>query len=286
MTLAVEIKAGLTPETSSATASGTDQHVITDTEVKSFGISTKPLKEAVAKYFGKSPNDAYLHSDTPWGDLYRTYGWPQVQTILVPESASIIGLETKPTIIATQTFTNKSSHKATFSAGIQQQVANTTSNTWSSTDTITIGQKFIYKVAFLGTGGGGETSFTYSHTWGESKTESLTITVGQQGGVSVPLDPGESAKAILTASRGVMKVRIVYKAYLIGCTAINYNPTWKDHHFWALDIAAVMAAARIQNLKRFTEDIEVGFYANSEIKTEDLNGNVTHTFSAAALPAA
>lgn len=282
----IEIKAGLTADTSSVTASGSDQHIITDQEVGSFGITDGPLKNAIAKYFGQGPNDAYLHSDTPWGDLYRTYGWPQVQTILVPESATITGLETQPTIVATQVFSNQSNVKGTFNVGISQQVANTTSSTWSKSDTITVGQKFTYKVSFLGTGGGGETSFSYSHTWGESKTESLTITVGQSSGVSVPLDPGQSVTAELTASRGTLKVRIVYKAYLIGSTAINYNPTYKGHHFWCLDLGSVMGAAGIPNLQRFTEDIEVGFYANSKIELKDATGSVTKTFLSAVRPAA
>lgn len=278
----ISIHAGLTADTSNVTASGIDQHVITDTEVNSFGITDGALKNAIGKYFGQNPNDAYLHSDTPWGDLYRTYGWPQVQTILVPESATITGITSQPTIVATQVFSNDSKVKGTFNVGISQQVANTTSNTWSKSDTITVGQKISYKVSFLGTGGGGETSFSYSHTWGESKTETLTVTVGTSSGVSVTLDPGQSVSAQLTASRGTMKIRIVYKAYLIGDTAINYNPTYKGHHFWALDIGSVMAAGGIQNIQRFTEDIEVGFYTNSKIELKDGAGNLMHEFLATA----
>ena len=100
--------------------------------------------------------------------------------------------------------------------------------------------------------------------------------------MSVALDPGQSVTAELTASRGTLKARIVYKAYLIGSTAINYNPTFKGHHFWGLDLNAVMAAAGIPSLQRFTEDIEVGFYANSKIELKDATGSVTNTFLSAA----
>jgi hypothetical protein len=282
MGIDVSITAGLTANTSSVNASGSVEHVITDTEVKSFGIQDGPLKNAIGKYFGKNPNDAYLHSDTPWGDLYRTYNWPQVQTVLVVESATITGITSEPTIVATQVFSNNSNVKGTFNVGISQQVANTTSNTWSKTDTITVGQKITYKVGFLGTGGGGETSMTYAHSWGESKTETLAVTVGTSSGVSVVLDPGQSVTAQLTASRGVMKVRMVYKAYLIGVTAINYNPTYRDHHFWALDIAGVMAAGGIQDVQRVTEDIQIGFYANSKIQLINSAGAVTSSFVASA----
>lgn len=285
MGIDISIKAGLNKETSSVNASGSVQHVITDTEVKSFGIQDGDLKKAVGKFFGKAPNDAYLHSDTPWGDLYKTYNWPQVQVVLVVDSATIIGITSEPVIVATQKFTNNSQVKGTFNVGISDQVNNTSSNTWSNTDSITVGQKFTYKVEFLGTGSGGETSMSYSQTWGESKTESLSVTVGTQSGVSVPLDPGQSVEAQLTASRGVMKVRIVYKAYLIGDTAVNYNPTYKDHHFWALNIGQVMAAGGISNLKSITEDIEIGFYANSTIELKDSSGQIRTAFMAVAKPA-
>ncbi|MGB9426497.1 MAG: hypothetical protein WCB09_08645, partial [Methylocella sp.] len=142
MGIEVSIKAGADAATSSVNASGSVQHIITDTERKTFGIQDAGLKNAVGKFFGKEPNDAYLHSDTPWGDLYKTYGWPEVQTVLVVESATIRGITSEPVIVATKTFTNKSKVKATFNAGISDQVSNTSTSSWSQTDTITVGQKF------------------------------------------------------------------------------------------------------------------------------------------------
>ncbi len=284
MGIEVSVKAGLTTDTSSVNASGSVQHVITDEEVRSFGIQDSALKNAIAKYFGKAPNDAYLHSDTPWGDLYKTYNWPQVQTVLVVDSASITGITSQPTIVAKQVFSNTSKIPGNFNVGISQQVTNQVDNTWSQTNTIKVQQTFKYNVSFLGTGGGGETSIGYEHAWGQSKTESLAVTVGTTSGVSVTLQPGQSVTAQLTASRGVMKVRIVYKAYLIGSTAINYNPTYRDHHFWALDIGGVMAAGGIQNAQRFTEDLSIGFYANSKIELLDAVGQLTQSFVASARP--
>jgi hypothetical protein len=287
MGIDIDIRAGLTTGTSNASASGSEQHIITDTEVSSFKISDGALKDAVGKYFGKNPNDAYLHSDTPWGDLYKTYGWPQVQTVLVVQSATITGITSEPVIVAQQSFKNTSSVKGTFNVGISQTVTDTATSSWTKTDTVTVGQKFTYKISFLGSGGGGETSLTYSHSWGETTTESKAITVGTTSGVSVALDPGQAVNAVLTASRGVMTVRLVYRASLIGDAAINYNPTYKDHHFWALDIGGVMNAGGIVNSQTFTEDIEIGFYANSQVELRDPTTNEKRAvFSSAMRPAA
>ena len=69
-----------------------------------------------------------------------------------------------------------------------------------------------------------------------------------------------------------MNIRIVYKAYLTAVTAINYNPTYKDHHFWALPIDAVMAAASIPNSTTVTQDIQAGYYSNANVPLTDPQG--------------
>lgn len=280
--ITVQIVAGLTTSSSSVTASGSVQHIITDTEVNSFGVQDGNLKNAVGKYFGKNPNDAFLHSPTPWNDLYKTYGWPQVQTVLTVASATITGITSQPVIVAQQTFKNNSNKQGTFNVGISDTVTDTVESNWSTTNSIDVTQTVEYGISFLGTGGGGSTSISYSRTWGQGGSNSQSVAVGASQGVTVVLDPGESVLAQLTASRGVMKVRIVYQASLIGASAINYNPTFKDHHFWGLDLPSVMNAAQIKNSLQFTEDIEIGFYTNSEIELKDPSGKAVPALKAMA----
>ena len=269
MGISISIVAGQDETASSVNATGTVQHVITDQERTTFGLGDKQLKDAVKAYFGKSPNDAYLHSPTPWGDLYKKYSWPQVQMVLVVQSAEILGITSEPVTVKTQDFVNDSSKKGTFNVAISESVNNTTSSNWSTGGTLTVGQKFSYGVKFLGAGAEGETSLSYSQSWGVGGQESKSITVGSTAGVSVELDPGEAVVAVLSASRGVMKVRVRYAAYLIGNTAINYNPTYKKHHFWSLGISGVMAKGGISNSIKSTEDIEIGYYSNSKVELKD-----------------
>lgn len=277
----ISVVAGTTAATSSVTAYGFDAHIITDHERESFTITNKPLKEAVKAYKGKKPDDVYVHSPTPWGDLYEKYGWAEVETILIVKSAEVLGVSSEPVIVSTQTFTNTSSKTATFNAAIQDQVTNTVEHSWSSTDAIEISQSFTYEVGFLGTGAGGETSMSYSHEWGQSKTESESITVGSTSGVEVTLEPGESVQAQLIASRGKMQVRITYMAYLSGQTAVNYDDTYQGHHFYGLNINNVMEADNLPTTMKFTEDIEIGYYSNTTIKVIDANQQVKATYSPA-----
>lgn len=188
---------------------------------------------------------------------------------MVAQSAEILEITSQPVIVKTQEFENNSDHEATFNVAISEQLNNTTSSNWSTGGTLSIGQKFEYGVSFLGTGGKGETSMSYSQSWGVGGQESKSITVGSTSGVSVTLGPGESVIAELSASRGVMKVRIRYKAYLIGSTAINYYPTYKDHHFWSLNIGSVMSKGNISNSVPSTEDIEIGYYSNAKVELKN-----------------
>ena len=94
--------------------SGSVQHVISDDERVTFGVGDNELKQAVDSYFGRRPNDAYLHSPTPWGDLYKRFSWEQVETVVVAESAQILEITSQPEIVKSETFENSSSYAADF----------------------------------------------------------------------------------------------------------------------------------------------------------------------------
>ena len=283
MGLTVQITAGPDAKSSSIAAAGSIQHVITDKEVSAFGLNDAKLKAAVGAYFGKAPNDAYLKGPTPWNDLYKTYGWEQVQVVLAVKNAQILGITSNPEIIKTTTLRNDSSKSGSFSASVNDSVTNTTETNWNETTTVDFSQSVEYSVEFEGLGSvGGSTTWSFSQSFGVGGSKSQSVTVGSDQGVYVDLDPGELVDAQLTVSRGVLKARIFYDAYLIGSTAINYNPTYKGHHFWALPVQAVMAAGGIANNRAITEDIEVGYYSNAQVKLSDSKKVALHAVAAAA----
>ena len=282
MSIRINIVASEDKSVSRVNATGSVQHIITDAERRTFRLSDSQLKKAVNEYHGKRPNNAYLHSPTPWKDLYKRYNWEQVQTVLVVQKAEILSVRSKPLILKTEELSNSIGKRATFSTEISVEISNTASSSWTTGGALTIGQKFSYGVEFLGTGVGGETSLSYEQSWGIGGQESKTVTIGSTSGVSVELDPGETVIAELSASQGVMKVRIHYNAYLIGRTALNYNPKYKGHHFWGLGIRGVMSKAGISNSVKSTEDIEISYYANSRIALKDKKTKaVKATFSLA-----
>ncbi len=78
------------------------RNFISSEERGTFKIRDTQLKAAIAKSFGKAPTDAYLHSNTPWGDLYKTYNWPQTQTVVNCISAEIVGITSEPMVLKNQ----------------------------------------------------------------------------------------------------------------------------------------------------------------------------------------
>jgi hypothetical protein len=261
----IKIVAGKDAQSSSVTATGYSSEVVTDAERKKFGLEDSDLKDAVKAYFGKRPKDAYVKSKTPWGDLYKKHSWSEVHRVTRVHSAKILEVSSEPSIIAKKSFDNTSNVGGTFNASISETVTNSTESSWSMEDSISVSQSFSYDVSFLGTGGGGETGFEYSHTWGQGGSESQSVTVGSSSGVSVYLEPGQSVASHLNVSKGSMKVEIVYEVYLTGTTAINYNPKYKGHHFWDLGIAGVMKSGDIDNRIYVTQIIEVGFYSDGAV---------------------
>jgi len=150
----ITIVAGPDAKSSSVKVSGSISEVITDADRSVFKIEDSQLKDAINTYFGKRPNDAYVKSKTPWGDLYSTYNWTEVHRNVRVHSAKIVEVTSSPTILSKKTLANNSSVSGSFEASISENVSNTTESNWSEEDSFTVGQSFSYDVSFLGSGGG------------------------------------------------------------------------------------------------------------------------------------
>ena len=271
MGITISIIASDSAKNSSVQASGSIEHVITNNEANIFGLDDHGLKSAVDDYFGRTPDDAYLHKPTPWGDLYTRYGWPQVKSTMNVISAEVLEMTSEPVALASRRFDNNHSTPATFNADLSDTVTESTESNWSETYGFEVGQTISYGVEFSGVNIGGETSMSYSQEFGRGGSQSKEVSISTTSGVSFELAPGEQAEVEMTGSRGVLKVQLTYEITLSGDTAVNYNPTHKGHHFWALPINAVLESAGKPTSFTMTEVIEVGYYSNGEISVNKIN---------------
>ncbi|XP_052747887.1 spherulin-2A-like [Galleria mellonella] len=251
--------------------SGNQVGIISDEERNTFELNDNNLKNSVRSYFGLRPDDAFLRSPTPWGDLYKTYGWSQVARTLEPRNGKILKITSKPVIVLEQIFENNSSKPALFNVGISQTVENTVSSSWSKGGELSVGQEINYGFDIEVANGGGTTSLSYTSSFGENTEKSESVTVGASSAMEILLQPGQVVVASLQATRGYIQVEIEYDASLNGQSAVNYADTFKGHHFWALDIRAVMSSGGLSNSKVSKETITIGFYSNSKVVVLDKN---------------
>ena len=266
----ISIIAGKDAQSCSVTASGQVQHIITDEEMETFKVTNGELMMALYKGNGRMPTVPYLHAPTPpFGNLYEMFNSTQTSTIMSITSAEILGITSEPVILKTQEFDNSSSVEATFNVSISDSVSQTATSTWSTGGTFTIGQSISYNIGFLGSSVGGETSLSYSQSWGIGGSESKTVTIGSNSGMQVTLKPGQKVIAELTASRGVMKVRVRYNARLAGCTVVYYFPKHKGNDYYSFSTPVVMSNGGVNNSIVSTEDIEIGYFSNGKITVLD-----------------
>ncbi len=272
MPILISVIAGLNAATSSVSGIGEETHVIKDEERASFNIATdQDLKNAFGRLIGRNPDDVFLRSPTRWGDLYKSYNWPQVETHISVKDITVTEISSEPSIIATKTFENNSSQKATYNTSITETIANTTGSNWTNSDKVSKGFSIKASIAVVPKVVNIESGFTYSYdqTWGIGGTTSQATTLGSATGVSVELNPGESVIAQLTATKGKLKVRIRYKAYLTGYVVSNYSSVYNGHHFWWCNANEVVYAAGATNEQIITNDIEFGYYSNAKIVVKD-----------------
>jgi urease beta subunit len=270
MAIDVNILAGKDGAESLITATGTQVMRLKDAGVngqKLFGLGpNSQLIAACGKYFGKPPTDAFLGSTTPWGDLYETYGWQQVEVVMIPLRAEVTSVSSDPVIVATKTYSNKSQKYITVSADVTDAVDSTASTSWSSTATVGMSNTIAVEVGFEGIGkisGSSTISFEETNSVGSEHSKSLQVSTGT--GVVVELEPGQSAEVNLCAFRGTMKARVYYRQYLTGLVAVNYYPQYKDHSFYGLSAKSLATKSSIETV----QDIEVGFYSDTSLTVTD-----------------
>lgn len=215
-------------------------------------------------FFGKRPDDAYLRSPTPWGDLYQTFGWPETRRTLRPISAKVLSITSQPTVLTQKIIENNSSKPVVFNVGSSQSVSNTAGSKWLTNEPLTMDQiSYEFDLAFAGR----SASFSYANAWGIDANKAEVVTLGSD--MEVLLLPQQSVVTELRATRAIVRIQVVYKATVAGKIAVSYNETFKGHQFWDFDVSSVMKAVDLRNGLVSKEVISIAFYSRARIVVHD-----------------
>lgn len=267
MGIEVHVNAGHDLAESAVQAIGAITRVVTAADAEAFKVNPTQLKAAFTKYHTWATcKAAYLKDPTGHPQTYKSYNEPEVQMVLMPTGCRILDISKEPVIVKTAKFVNESGSKATFHVEISDQVTDSVTSSWSTGGQLTVEQAFQYGVTFLGTGGQGTTTVSYTQQWGVGGEHSKQVTVGSTTGVDVELEPGKGVIAELAATRGKMRVQVDYNAYLTN-RAMSFE---SDGKTWRSPINNVMTGTGIPNSIKSTETLEVGYYSDSVVIIRDL----------------
>ncbi|XP_063835205.1 spherulin-2A-like [Ostrinia nubilalis] len=274
--ITVNIIASNSDATSRVNYIGTDSNIISAKERVTFGVTDENLKTAAEKYSGGRPKDVFLHSPTPWNDLYQTYGWRQVRRILRPIRHKILSVDSEDSVMSVKEMHNNSTATVSFNTGMQQDVENIVSNTWSKEGALTIEEPIHYDINFI-SGSVTGPDFKFSSKWANDAMEVKKITIGSDSDTTVPVEPGQSIKASLQATKVTMIAEIDYYANLNGHVACNYPKKFNGHHFWRYDVTALQEAGQLRKTVMSSEVIKIRYYSNPKlvITNKDTNEEIS-----------
>jgi hypothetical protein len=264
MTIDINILAGPDANASQVSAIGRITDLITDQERVLFGVTDQALIALIGANRGK--DEVHLRNHR----AFDQYGWPKTHRVFEVKKAEVVSLDFKPVALVTNQYENRRgtlpiSHRASLTFGTSLSAT----THWNVTSKIAIKQKIKYEVGFLGTGAGGETSMAFETGHGQGASESRASTITTTNMAIFSIDPGQTVKAELSASKGVLRIRITYVSYLEGDVYYDYADTHEGHHRWAEPIADVMASGGLPNAIESSEIVEIGFYANAKVIVED-----------------
>ncbi|CAG9572648.1 unnamed protein product [Danaus chrysippus] len=249
--------------------SGFEENVITDKFKNLFNIERNNLRLAVKSFYGSLPRDVFLQSPTPWGDLYKTYNWEEVKTILRVSSVRLKKNSLKKTSVLSHDFENPSNLTIKVNAGLSQSVENTITTSWSQSKEISVSQEFEYDLSVIFAKISGSTEISFTSTYGKSEERSETVTIGSTSAVEIELKPGQSATAVLTAKKSELEIEVVYVTTLRGNVAVNFRRPYKGHHFYGPSVIAVLKSAGLETEIMTYETIKLGTFMEASLKVFD-----------------
>ncbi|MXP09827.1 hypothetical protein [Pseudoblastomonas halimionae] len=263
----VKAQASLDQSQIKAIAEGSVSHPVTVAELEAFGLANK-LRDSVEKNFGEKPKVVYYKRDEDPFELFKKYAWMPLQTKVTARDPKNIKVASDGEVVYNlNKFTNNGPNPATFHASATVQVETSMSESWSKSGSVSVDQSISYGLTALGLGG--ETSFNFTSGWSSIKGFSDSTTLGETAGVEVPLNPGQSAYVVIKAQKGTLTMTVPYEATLLGGLAVNYDPTYKDHHFWYLHINNILKSCGLPKKVTIEQTLTFAFFTNVSVTVHD-----------------
>ena len=227
-------------EDSQVNVSGFDLLPLNNIIARKFGIITHergahwPLWDVCNSIFGRYPD--WWHTkdnDREWGEYkaLRDQGYEVEEVSLEkkPIRARIVGIESKPSALATRRRRNTSDSKGNFILTLSESVSlehsRTTSDEWAIGSETKVGVEIGGELAQAKTTV--EQTVTFGYTRGIEKTKARGQAIEVSDAIEVELNPGEERIASLNATKGAILVDITYACRPMGQAMFSFA---QKHH--------------------------------------------------------
>ena len=261
----VKFKSGSDPSDCEISVSGKKSYTITDKEKKMFGLDA--VKSAVTSIMGVSPlSISFKSSET---NHYATHGWSEVKVTVTAVSGEITSFDSGPTVLKRTPLVNRSGKTVTQTTTLSQTITNTIESSWDTSESFSIGETIDVSAQLFGAGVKSSTSLNFALQFGQggSKSESKSTTL--EDSVSVNLEPHSSVYAMLSSSFNKADAEVRYEVTLSGYIVATFWSKIKGRAVWELEVNSVLDILGEPISIPITQFIELGWYGESSIGTED-----------------
>ncbi|CAB3232701.1 unnamed protein product [Arctia plantaginis] len=253
--------------------------VISDKEMKIFGLSNESLKNASEVFMGKRCTNVYVKPPTPWGNVFEKYNWDVVKTTLQPLYGAVKRNSSDSVVLGVQEYVNNfGKNNMTQNVNVTLDILEEIIHNWTKGEDLGLGREIYYNINFGDESLGGTTSMIYSVPWGESLFKSRLVTVGKNSTAIVTIPPGGKVLATVTAIHHTMEIQIIYETHIDGWVFCNYENKFEGHHFYAMELRELQHIMHTSMSKFASETITLKYYTDFKVEISDDSNTQSHTF--------
>ncbi|XP_047541109.1 spherulin-2A-like [Vanessa atalanta] len=241
---------------------GASMAILGEKDKSTFGLTEDNLKKAMEK-MGMNPDNMFLNSPTPWGDLFKTLIWEPTRMSFEPKKATILSKNSEQVLIKSKNIHNKNTEPLTLKIDMKQLVKNTVTSKWSKEGELEVGNinyKFNLNVPEI-------EDFSFISNGLEDMEKFVPMTIG--GMSEITLKPKQDVVAELYATAMHTMVRVDYETRLTGNVALNFDKKYEGHRFWSVDINMLLTAGELKKVVHSSEIIEVVHFTEPKVLVKD-----------------
>lgn len=216
---------------------GFDQQIVNNDDLPTLNINNEQLKSMIEKVHGKKPDEVLVRNDVKWGEIYKKQNWNQVQRKIESNIDDYyLDFKQEKVVLTNTTYENSNSKRKNVLVRESQTVNNYVMSIWTRpmVKGKNVNVKFEFELEEY------DADFQKEFVIGEDRRYVVHEYFVQNH--TIDLQPKQTVKARLEATKGTITAVIPYKVKLSGDVVAKYNSMYKNKYFFNFDIKQLLEA--------------------------------------------